>query len=218
MTGPAATPTGAPARIVMESRTIFIDAHAMRRHERASALKECFAAVMLLSAGWNAIDLDGWSWLPVVDLMVGLTVLVIGGAELKRGKKFGSWIRWFDVAVGVLLALEGVTLAAEGKRYVIYLYYATGLAYILVGLFHHHLGRRRYVRLDDDGVQVRMTPFRKFRLLWPDIVRVTGHDDRIEIYVRSGRRYEIPRRVVPNLDEIRDLMLDRASGRGISTR
>ena len=202
----------------MEPRTIYVDAHAMRRHQRASALKECVAALLLLDAGWNTLSSFGWSPLVVLDLAVGLAVLAIGAVELKRGRKFGSWIRWFDVAVGVLLALEGVTLAAEGKRYVIYLYYAAGLAYVLVGLFHRYLGRRRYVRLDDDGVQVRLTPFRGFRLLWPDIVRVVGQPDSIELFSRNGRCHEITRRHVPNLDEIREHTLERASGRGIATK
>ena len=209
-----------PARVVMEPRTIYIDAHAMRRHERLSALKECVAAVILLQAGWRGLAAAGLSPLRVLDLLVGFAVLGVGAVELKRGKKFGTWVRWFDITVGALLGLEGLTLESQGHHHpsLIASYYAVGVAYVLIGVFHHQLGRRRYIRLDDDGIQVRLTPLRRYRLPWPDITRVVGHPDAIEVFSKGGTRHEIPRRFVPNLDEIRDLMLDRASGRGIATR
>jgi hypothetical protein len=204
----------------MEPRTIFIDAHAMRRHERVSALKEGLAAVVLLQAGWNDVATDGLTLLSALDLGIGLSVLGIAGVELKRGRKFGSWVRWFDILVGGLMALEGYTLASEGHHHqsLIDGYYGLGVVYVLLGVFHTQLGRRRYVRMDDDGVEVRMTPFRHFRLGWPEITRVVGHPDAIEIFSKGNRRNEISRRYVPNLDEIREFMLDKASGRGIATK
>lgn len=204
----------------MEPRTIFIDAHAMRRHERVSALKECLAAVLLLQAGWTDVTDHGLTALGAIDLGVGVSVLGVAAVELRRAKKFGSWVRWFDIAVGGLMALEGYTLASEGHHHatLIYGYYALGIAYALLGVFHKQLGRRRYVRMDDDGVQVRMTPLRHFRLGWPEISRVVGHPDVIEVFAKGDKRYEISRRYVPNLDEIREMMLERASGRGIATK
>ncbi|HYK09909.1 MAG TPA: hypothetical protein VEV39_03845 [Gemmatimonadales bacterium] len=192
----------------------------MRRHERVSALKECLAAIVLIQAGWKDVTSAGTNALSIFDLVVGFAVLGVGVIELKRGKKFGSWVRWFDIAVGGLMALEGLTLATEGQHHktLIYGYYGLGAFYVLLGVFHAHLGRRRYVRMDDDGVQVRMTPFRSFRLGWPEISRVVGHADSIEVFAKGDKRYEVSRRYVPNLDEIRQMMLDRASGRGIATQ
>jgi len=204
----------------MEPRTIFIDAHAMRRHERMSALKECFAALLLLQAGWSRTAAFGLSVLSAFNWVVGLGLLGVGAVEITRGKKVGAWVRWFDMSVGILLLALGLNLAAEGHHRQILIdgYYGLGALYVLVGIFHRQLGRRRYVRLDDDGVQVRLRPFRAFRLNWQDISRVVGHADSIEIFSRNGRRDEIPRRYVPNLDEIREFMLDKASGRGIATK
>lgn len=209
-----------PARVVMEPRIIYLDAHAMRRHQRLSALKESFAALLLLQAGWSRTSAFGASVLSVFNLVMGLGLAGVAAVELKRGKKFGAWVRWFDVGVGALLLVEGLKLATEGHHRVILIdgYFGLGAVYLLAGIFHHQLGRRRYVRLDDDGLQVRMTPWRGFRLLWPDIVRVVGHPDGIEVFSKGGQRHEIARRYVPNLDEIRDLILDRASGRGIATK
>lgn len=210
----------APARVVMEARTIFIDAHAMRRHDRVSALKECVAAAVLIRAGWEDAATTGLILLAVLDLVVGFGVLTVGLIELKRGKKFGSWLRWLDVGVGGLIALEGLTLQQEGQhdRPLIDGYYALGAAYVLIGLFHRQLGWRRYVRLDDEGIQVRLSPLRRFRLPWPDVSRVVGQADVVEIYSKGGRRNLISRRYVPNLDEIRELIVERASGRGIATK
>ncbi|HEX4633721.1 MAG TPA: hypothetical protein VH163_07815 [Gemmatimonadales bacterium] len=203
----------------MEARTIFIDAHAMRRHERVSALKECLAAVVLIQAGWKDATSTGLTLLSIPDLVVGFSLLGIGIIELKRSKKFGTWVRWCDITAGGLMALEALALATEGHRgeTLIYGYYGLGALYVLAGLFHRQLGWRRYVRLDDDGVQVRMTPLQSFRVGWPDISRVVGHADSIEIFAKGEKRYEIARRYVPNLDEIRELMVERASGRGIAT-
>jgi len=215
VTAPAPVP-----RVVMEPRTIYVDAHAMRRHERLSALKEAVAAVVLLQAGLTDLADVGVTLLDVLDLLVGVGVLGVAAIELRRGRKFGSWVRWFDIAVGGLMALEGLTLQTQGHhhRVLIYAWYGLGVAYVLLGVFHRQLGRRRYVRLDDDGVRVRMTPLRGFTLAWPDIVRVVGHADSIDVFSRDGIRHEISRRYVPNLDEIRGVLLDRASGRGIATR
>jgi hypothetical protein len=204
----------------MEPRTIFIDAHAMRRHDRMSALKECLAAVLLLQAGWSRTAAFGLSLLSAFNWIVGLGLLGVGAVEIRRGKKFGAWVRWFDISVGVLLLAEALKLATEGhhRQVLINGYYVLGAVYVLMGMFHHQLGRRRYVRIDDDGIQVRLNPFRHFRLKWPDISRVVGHPDSIDVFAKGNQRFEIARRFVPNLDEIRDLMLERASGRGIATK
>ena len=214
MTGPVR------ARVVMEPRTIYLDAHAMRRHERVSALKECFAALLLLQAGWSRTAAFGLSVLSGFNWVVGLGLLGVGAVEIKRGKKFGAWVRWFDLSVGLLLLAEGLKLATEGhhRQVLIDGYYGLGAVYVLMGAFHHQLGRRRYVRIDDDGFHVRLSPLRRFRLLWPDIVRVVGHPDAIEVFDRGGRRYEVSRTHVPSLDEVRELVLERASGRGIATK
>lgn len=207
-------------RVVMEPRTIFVDAHAMRRHDRVSALKECLAALVLIQAGWEDATSLGLTILAVLDLIVGFGMLGVAVIELKRGKKVGSWVRWFDIAVGGLMALEGFTLQSEGHhhRSLIEGYYALGVAYVLMGIFHRQLGWRRYVRLDDEGIQVRLSPLRRFRLPWPDITRVVGQPDAVDVYAKDGRRHVIARQYVPNLDEIRDVVLDRASGRGIATK
>jgi hypothetical protein len=204
----------------MEPRTIFVDAHAMRRHERVSALKECLAAVLLLQAGWSRTAAFGLSLLSAFNWILGLGLLGVGLVEIKRGKKFGAWVRWFDLSVGVLLLAEGLNLAAEGnhRQVLINGYYVLGAVYLLMGMFHHQLGRRRYVRIDDDGIQVRLNPFRHFRLNWPDISRVIGHADSIEVFAKGDQRHEIARRYVPNLAEIREVILERASGRGIATK
>lgn len=208
------------ARVVMEPRTIYLDAHAMRRHERISALKECFAALLLLQAGWSHTAAFGLSALSGFNWVVGLGLLGVGAVEIVRGKKFGAWVRWFDISVGVLLLGEGLNLATEGHHRQILIdgYYVLGAVYLLMGVFYHQMGRRRYVRIDDDGFHVRLSPLRSFRLLWPDIVRVVGHPDSIEVFDRGGRRHEVSRTHVPNLDEIRELVLERASGRGIATK
>ena len=204
----------------MEPRTIYLDAHAMRRHERLSALKEAVGAALLLSTGLDALAADGLSGLVVLDFLVGSGVLGVAFLELRRGKKFGTVVRWLDVGVGGLLIAEAIRLATEGQHHqsLIFLYYGTGIAYCLAGIFHRQLGRRRYVRIDDDGVQVRLNLFRRFRLLWPDIVRVVGYESRVEIHTRNGGRYEVEERYVPNLRDIRELLLERASGRGIATK
>ena len=204
----------------MEPRTIFIDAHAMRRHERVSALKECLAAVLLLEAGRQTLSDEGFTVLAAIDFTVGLFVLAIAALELARAKKVGSWVRWFDIAAGGLLVLAGRTLGSEGRHdeTLMDAYYGLGVLYVLAGVFHRQLGWRRYVRLDDDGIRVRMTPLRRFRLAWQDISRVVGHSDSIEVFAGREGRYEISRAYIPNLDEIRDLILERASGRGIATK
>lgn len=208
------------ARVVMEPRTIYLDAHAMRRHERLSALKEAAGAVLLLSTGVDALTAGGVSGLVILDFLVGAGVLGVAIRELQRGRKLGVVVRWLDVGVGGLLIAEAMHLTDEGHHHqsLILLYYGTGLAYCLAGVFHRQLGRRRYVRIDDDGIQVRLNLIRRFRLSWPDIVRVVGYDSRVEIHTRTGGRYEIEERYLPNLREVRALLLERASGRGIATK
>jgi len=126
---------------------------------------------------------------------------------------------WIAVLAGVLLILEAVHSGHPGgkplyERANFYL----GAVTLLSGLAHGFLSmlawKHRFIRIDDAGVHVRFSRFRKFDVAWPDLIDMEFHDDAVLIHSKSGRRL-IPLGRYGNATEIRDTLREAFARRAL---
>jgi hypothetical protein len=74
--------------------------------------------------------------------------------------------------------------------------------------------KHRFIRIDDAGVHVRFSRFRKFDVAWPDLIDMEFHDDAVLIHNKSGRRL-IPLGRYGNAIEIRDTLREAFARRAL---
>jgi hypothetical protein len=126
---------------------------------------------------------------------------------------------WIAVLAGVLLILEAVHPEHPGgkplyERANFYL----GAVTLLAGLAHGYLStlawKRRFIRIDDAGVHVRLSRFRKFDVVWPDLIDMEFHDDAVIIHSKSERQL-IPLGPYGNATEIRDTLRETFARRAL---
>ena len=127
---------------------------------------------------------------------------------------------WIAVLAGVRLILEAVHPAHPGgkplyERANFYLGAVTLLTGLAYGFLATLAWKNRFVRIDDAGVYIRLSRFRKFDVAWPDLIDVEFHDDAVVIHSTSGRRL-IPLGRYGNATEIRDTIRESLAQRALA--
>lgn len=117
---------------------------------------------------------------------------------------------WIAVLAGVLLILEAAHAGHPGskplyERANLYL----GAVTLLTGLAHGFLStlawKNHFIRIDDAGIHVRLSRFRKFEVAWADIIDAEFHNDAVIVHSSDGRRL-IPLGRYGNATEIRETL------------
>lgn len=165
---------------------------------------------------------------PVAILEIVIAVLVLGAlaAELraarhhaKAGTQHHPAFGWFDLAAGAMLIFEAFHGAVHKPGY-LRPQFLSGVTAIALGFFHKRLNsfhqRRRYLKLDESGVEYRGGRFRRFSAAWPEIEAVTIDGKRVEFQWKAGRRRRIALTRYGNADAIRQALSDHARAAGIS--
>jgi FMN phosphatase YigB (HAD superfamily) len=58
----------------------------------------------------------------------------------------------------------------------------------LVGIFHHRIAHATRITLDEEGVEARTSPVRKFHLLWDEIQSIEVDDAAIRFLTKNGEQ------------------------------
>lgn len=117
---------------------------------------------------------------------------------------------WFDVAAGALLILEAWRLSqAGGKAFYLRPYFLLGLLTLALGLLHGPhaawLSRRRFVRVDDEGLHAVLSRFRRLDVRWAD-VRDLRLDARAIVVTTTTRTVRIALRRYRNASAVCDAL------------
>ena len=155
--------------------------------------------------------------IPIAILETAIAVVVIGTFLLelrilhRKHRHAGSRhshprFGWFDLAAGCLLIFEAFH-GAHTKPGYLRPAFLSGMATLLLGLFHARIHgfrhRRRYLKIDQSGVECRTAPLRKFRVDWNEIASVEVTADRASFLHNSGRRDAVVLRGLLNAPEVR---------------
>jgi hypothetical protein len=142
-------------------------------------------------------------------------------ARRHAAKPHGSHpgVGWFDLAAGALLIFEAFHGAHHGKPGYLRPQFLSGLVAIALGVFHsriHHLHqRRRYLKVDDTGLEFRLPPFRKVSAQWSDVASVDLGPSHATLHLHDGSRRKIALGRFRNSDELRRGIADHAGPAGL---
>lgn len=193
----------------MRSIELEMDDLLPERIELVQAIPDLFGGLMLLDASVGLMQAPGVLARIVGWLGLGATaalgvVFLLEVRSLRRGSTFR--IDRLDLAIGVgllLLAAHGTLEGGGVSRPDL----VVGLALVAKGLVvqrvRERFGMSRSLSIDEVGIRLRLTRFRRLELRWRELAEIRTEADRVTLVSRTGRRYTLRLRRYRNQAQIR---------------
>lgn len=198
--------------------TIYLERKPRPVAEWLPKVQHLIAGVPLLLDGLGKIGDPAERPMAIVEIAVALVLVATFVKELRayagsHGHAHGSF-GWFDLAAGGLLIFEAFQGAHTKPGYERPQFFS-GLATIALGVFHARLhafkAKRRYLKLDENGLEFRARRFHRISLAWNDLERIDCSGPSAVFYLKDGRRYKVRLKVLRNADEVRRSLTEHAS-------
>jgi hypothetical protein len=199
-----------PAEGENPTRVLYISSRRVSRTLRIQAVQHASAALMLILAAVGMLQGgDGNRWLAGFEIAAGALLCLAAGQELRPGtREHIAPIGWVDLFAGLVLLAEGLHLQHRGTHSVQYLYYGAALLMMVRSAFHPWLSGLRRLELSPEGLFLRVTPFRRLRLQWSEILSADASDYGIDLALRDGSEKRIDLRDVVNAAQVRLALQD----------
>lgn len=183
----------------------------IRVAERMQILQDVASTAALVPAGLLRMHSTDPSLraLACAELAAVVVLVVMTIRELRDRDDDVTGVSWANLIIGALLVAESLIQTSEGAK-LIRPALVTGVTSIFLGLAQNRLRKKRagvrMLRISDDRLSLRLSPFRKFDHPWSDIEAIHDSGDVITITVHGGKTRRIRMRRYDNSDAIRDAL------------
>jgi hypothetical protein len=192
-----------------------------------SKLQHATAGFPLLLVGVSHFTDEAERPVAILEIVIAVLVLITFAREVVAAAKHHSGshaahsaVGWFDIAAAGMLMFEAFHGAHHKPGYLRPQFLAA-VTTLGLGLFHGRLHamkkKRRYVKLDETGVEVRTGPFRKIKATWGELRSIHLSDHRAVFHRNDGRRHTIGLRLLANRDDVRQALHEHARAAGVTT-
>jgi hypothetical protein len=127
---------------------------------------------------------------------------------------------WFDLASGVLLLFEAFHSPHQKPAYLRPQFF-TGVVMLGFGVLHGRLHtrqeQRRYLKLDNRGLEVRLGPFRRFAIARQNLKSMQLSETSVVLHQVDGKSRTVPLARMRNSAEIRQGLTEYARAAGVRT-
>jgi hypothetical protein len=186
-------------------------------------LQHALAGFPLMFVGIRHLSEEGE--LPVAILEIVIAGLVLGtfARQVQAARKIHAAhaaVDYFDLAAAAMMMFEAFHGQHHKPPYLTPQFFTavTTTAFALFhGKLHARRAKRRYVKLDENGVEVRAGLFRRFSLGWADLDRVHIAQDKAVFHRSDGKHHTIGFRLLGNHEEVRKQLAEHARAAGVST-
>lgn len=196
--------------------TLYLEDKRVDAADVVGKLQHVSAGLPLLMFGWEKLQAGEEVAIALLEIAVAAIVIVAFAIEMRAlRRKFARpqehhdhpVVGWFDIAAAALLFFEAFHGEHHKPAYERPQFLA-GVITLAVGLFHarlrHFSSRRRYLTIDETGVDCRPSPLRRFGIAWADLASIELLDDRAVFHSKSGARYKLNLRMLRNAEKARD--------------
>jgi hypothetical protein len=179
--------------------------------KRAQTAQHVFAALMLFNAGYQHLHHNpvfAACQIIAAALLVGSVVV----EKFRHGHASTKGIAWVELAGAVLSFIEAIEKLHQPHHTLFYvLIFVQPLVLLAFALFDAQIGRSRYIRLDDAGLEFRIRLIWRTRIAW----------DAIRGYRRTGNAIDFgERRIklndVVDRDGAADWLIEALKRRGVA--
>jgi hypothetical protein len=201
---------------------IHLQDHRVQMQELVLKLQHAAAGFPLLVVGLGKLGDDAERPIAILEITIAALVLGTFARDAWAARKHHyvhDSVGWFDLAAAAMMMFEAFHGAHHKPGYLRPQFFSA-IVTIGLALFHTKLhaykARKRYVKLDENGLEARTGPFRKFRLGWADLHRVHLPHDKATFHRRDGRQHRIKLRMIGNHEEVRKHISDHARAAGVN--
>ena len=148
-----------------------------------------------------------------LEIAIALLLIAAFLKELREarhraaGHHTHSAVGSFDIAAAGLLIFEAFHGAHHKPGYMRPQFFS-GIATLGLGLFHARLharkSRTRFLRVDEQGLEMRLSPFRRLHVGWEELARVEHAGSHAVLHRKDGGRHKLPLSRFRNRQAIED--------------
>jgi hypothetical protein len=192
----------------------------LRAFERFQVIQDVASVAALIPAAIARVTATDpyMRALAYVEFLAVAVLVVATIRELRDADDDITGISWTNIIVGALLMTESLVQTREGSKFVRPAL-ITGVSSVVLGIFQNRLrsrrAGRRLIRVSDERIVIQLGKFRKFEREWSEISHVEELNDAIVVTPASGRARRINLKRYDNSDEIRSLIMERASQQSV---
>ena len=206
--------------------TIQLDDRRKEIAQMIPKLQHLFGGVPLLITGLQNLQAGDERLLALFEVGLAVMLLATFIKDLRaafRHKKHEpghthSGFGWFDLVAGGMLIFEAFHSPHHKAAY-LRPQFLSGVITIGFGALHGRLHafhqRRRYLKLDENGLEFRFSRFRHLRLSWKELASVEIRDTIAVFHRTNGRKHTVRLALIRNADDIRQGLLDHAGAAGV---
>ena len=158
--------------------------------------------------------------LGVVELGVAAALVYAIRRELKAGdREKPAGISWLNLAAAAVLLVEWyVERRAGGKLFSPELLsaFTAGALAVLHPVIQRRRRDRRVLRIDDAGITIQTSRFRRFSAAWSELRAVDAAPDALRFVSAGGRERRVRLRMIINRAEVVDAVAAAAGRMGVA--
>ena len=182
---------------VSEQITVFSSRRATRAM-RIQGGRHALIGAVLAFGGLDAIGAGRGTWPDVLGVAAGLALVAAFAIELRRARRPAQaaphahhGLGWVDLFASAVTLVEAWHLHHQGKHLLPWAYVLVAVILFVLGVSHARLKSLRRLVTNDEGFDLRTSPWRRLRRRWDEIASFSATEHGLQIVERSGRVLEI---------------------------
>lgn len=193
----------------MAEEILYVQPRHVARQKRAQTVQHVFGAGLLMFSGYESLQHN--PVLAIVEIAAGAMLVIAIIVEKTRHHHSGR-VAFVEVAGAVMMLVDAIE-KTRGHHHLLFkiLWFFTPIPYILFAFFDAQIGMRRYIKVDDRGVELRLRLLFWRRVHWDDIRGYRVRGDQVDF---GGGSINLQR--IIDRDRAKDWLIDVLRRRGIA--
>ena len=195
----------------MAEEILYVESRRAARVKRMQTFQHLFAAVLLATAGFSHFHHN--AWLSVGEIATAAVLLAsVLEEKLHQHHESRRHVASVELAGSLMSFVEAVE-RTRGPHHVsfVILTFSAPLVLLIFAIMDARTGERRFIRVDERGIEVRVRRLWRTRVAWSEIPGYKIDGDRVDF---GGRVLKL--KDVVDRDRARDWLVDVLQRRGIA--
>jgi len=184
-------------RALMPEEILIVHSRMAERVKRGQTVQHVLAALLLAIAAIGHLQSpDSHAVvLPALEIAASAALIIAAIREkLRHSRGAGhdkvAWLELAGAAMGFVEAFQRVQERQHHHRSFLVLSFVQPVILLLFAFFDARVWSKRYLKLDDDGFEIRLRRWRR-RVRWEDVRSVRMREKAVEFTLGNGRRRTI---------------------------
>ena len=181
----------------MDELILYLDKKDSKKAEAAEKFSFLIAGVTLLISVYDSltrpvpvksfIDIIFLSVSSIAGLLNIIFAIVIN--KIKPETKKVKIYRILLAVSGLVLMLDGINKFMQHHQSIQYFLILAGFLYFAVALFYNDMQKRKYIKINDDGISYRRSFLNRKNFAWTDIESIRFDDKRFTLNYVDNKQY-----------------------------